>query len=89
MWKHWKFGLWINAEYMTEEYRAQYEGTDEIPKVIQLFAQHDTWIDKFKPSRSDLLFTLDIEQIMDFIEEKDKDIYNESYTFNKLKLMLK
>lgn len=89
MWKHWKFGLWVNSKYMSEQYITQYKGTNEMPKVIQLFAQHDTWIDKFKPSRSALLFELDAEQFQNFIDKKDKNVYGESYTFNQMKTMLK
>ena len=40
--KHWKFGLWINET----------EGGSG--KNAELFAQYDTCIDKFKPSRSPL-----------------------------------
>jgi hypothetical protein len=48
VWKHWKFGMWIFSDYLTKE-----ENKDEYP-FIQIFAQYDTQIDKFKPSRSDL-----------------------------------
>lgn len=95
MWKHWKFGLWLNENYMLEEELCKVKEMHENgeygkePKVIQLFAQHDTWIDKFKPSRSALLFKLDAEDINNFINKKDKNIYGESYTFNNLKTMLK
>lgn len=88
MWKHWKFGLWIDSNVMDELTIEEYKGCDNAPKVIQLFAQHDTWIDKFKPSRSDLLFTLDGEQFDKYINENDKNIHGESYTFNRLKDML-
>ena len=54
---HWKFGLWIHAEYLDDEYREKEKELtyDEYYKVVQLFAQYDTAIDKFKPSRSDFL----------------------------------
>lgn len=78
MWKHWKFGLWLHSEYMS----------DKDNKVIQLFAQHDTWIDKFKPSRSALLFELNASEFDNFLNNNDKNIYGESYTFYRLKTML-
>lgn len=61
LWKHWKFGLWINSEYLDDEYREKEKDMtwDEKYKVVQLFAQYDTQIDKFKPSRSSLLVQYD------------------------------
>lgn len=47
--KHWKFGMWINAENISEEINHE---DDKL--IVQFFAQYDTQIDKFKPSRSDL-----------------------------------
>lgn len=94
MWKHWKFGLWLNENYMSEEelnkVKEMHENGEygKEPKVISLFAQHDTWIDKFKPSRSALLFTLDAEDINKFLNGNDKNIYGKSYTFDNLKRML-
>lgn len=54
---HWKFGLWINSEYLNDEFREKEEDLryDELYKVVQLFAQYDTCIDKFKPSYSEFL----------------------------------
>lgn len=48
LWKHWKFGMWIFSEYLDKE-----ENKDEYP-FVEVFAQYDTQIDKFKPSRSNL-----------------------------------
>ena len=61
VWKHWKFGMWINSEYLEEKYREDEKDMkyDELYKVVQIFAQHDTWIDKFKPSRSALCVQYD------------------------------
>lgn len=57
--KHWKFGMWVNAEYLDEEERKrilkEYPDEEKNFKVLQLFAQYDTCIDKFKPSCSELL----------------------------------
>lgn len=66
--KHWKFGLWLNEEYLNEE-----SSTDK--PVIQLFAQYDTQIDKFKPSRSNILFELDKESTVEFMNNKHKVFY--------------
>ena len=52
--KHWKFGMWINAENISEEINHE----DDKP-IVRFFAQYDTQIDKFKPSRSDLCVTYD------------------------------
>ena len=56
VWKHWKFGMWINSEYLEEKYREEEKNMkyEEYYKIVQIFAQYDTWIDKFKPSRSSL-----------------------------------
>lgn len=56
VWKHWKFGMWVSSEYLDEKYREEEKGRtyDERYEVVQLFAQYDTQIDKFKPSRSAL-----------------------------------
>lgn len=49
VWKHWKFGMWVSSEVldMPEEER---KGC----ALVEIFAQYDTQIDKFKPSRSSL-----------------------------------
>lgn len=54
--KHWKFGMWIAAESLEESYREKEKDLpyDEQYNIVQLFAQYDTIIDKFKPSRSSL-----------------------------------
>lgn len=49
LWKHWKFGMWIFSEYLDKSE----EEKDKYP-FISIFAQYDTQIDKFKPSRSKL-----------------------------------
>jgi hypothetical protein len=57
--KHWKFGMWITSEYLEESYREKEKDLsyDNQYNVVQLFAQYDTNIDKFKPSRSSLCIT--------------------------------
>lgn len=88
MWKHWKFGLWVNAEYMTKEdfdkadKRHENADYDNDPKVIQLFAQYDTQINKFKPSRSALLFEVDNVQLNEYLND------NHEYLFYQLNDML-
>lgn len=57
VWKHWKFGMWVNSEYLEDKYRE--EESEYFYKVVQIFAQHDTLIDKFKPSRSSLCVSYD------------------------------
>ena len=46
VWKHWKFGMWVNTDLSNED-KKNYP-------VASIFAQYDTQIDKFKPSRSEL-----------------------------------
>lgn len=56
VWKHWQFGMWIRSEYLEDKYREEEKSMacEDYYKVVQIFAQHDTWIDKFKPSRCSL-----------------------------------
>lgn len=78
IWRKWKFGLWIHQENMTEEAITEMKQKrdsgelkyGEEPKVIQIFAQYETNIDKFKPSRSALCVEYDAEQVQDLIDEK-------------------
>lgn len=49
----WKFGMWINSEYLDEENRKDEPKTyGEGYKVVSIFAQYEKDIDKFKPSAS-------------------------------------
>lgn len=95
--RKWKFGLWVNAEEMSEEKMKEVKeqikngelSYDHQPKVIQLFAQYETQIDKFKPSRSELCVEYDAEQIDNFLNKRDLNVYGQPYTFNGLKDMLR
>ena len=51
VWKKWKFGIWINSENKT--------------KTVQLFVQYEDFIDKFKPSSSDIVKTFSLEDLED------------------------
>lgn len=68
VWKHWKFGMWINSELLeaSEEDKKKY-------KLISVFAQYDTQIDKFKPSRSELLVEFNAKDWNE--EEPDNGLY--------------
>ena len=82
LWKHWKFGMWIFADNLKpEELEANKEHPAHMqPKVVSVFAQYDTQIDKFKPSRSDLCWE---------IEARDwEDTLNAPYGFWELEAML-
>lgn len=61
VWKHWKFGMWVFADELAPEKLE--ENKDKPlhmqPKVVSVFAQYDTQIDKFKPTRSDLCWEVD------------------------------
>ena len=84
MWRHWLFGLWVHEEYMTDEevekLKKKHEdgNYDMDPKAVSLFAQYDTQIDKFKPSRSSLCFEMDAEDVLDERE----------FRYNELESML-
>lgn len=69
MWKHWKFGLWCDDKYFNEEYVNEYKTKYNIKEsdmnVIQLFAQYDKNIDKFKPTRSALCVSFSLEDFKD------------------------
>lgn len=53
VWKHWKFGMWINSDALKSD------KNDKI--VVSVFCQHDHNIDKFKPSRSELCVKFTVE----------------------------
>lgn len=54
--RHWKFGMWINSEFLDEKYLKEYCEKNNCKEsdlpIVQIFAQYETCIDKFKPSRS-------------------------------------
>ena len=74
VWKHWKFGMWINS-HMPEEDRKKHP-------LVQIFAQYDTQIDKFKPSRSALCVEFKTWEVSEKYRE------NTPYWYIRLKDML-
>lgn len=71
VWKHWKFGMWISSEYLEEKYREEEKNMkyEDYYKVVRIFAQYDTQIDKFKPSRSALCVEYDAEDWEDRLDK--------------------
>ena len=67
VWKHWKFGMWINSDALNynEEDKKKYD-------IVSVFAQYDTCIDKFKPTRSELCVEFKAEDWNE--EEKDNGL---------------
>ena len=63
--KQWKFGMWVNAEYIGDKQHSK-------EPVIQFFAQWEKDIDKFKPSRSEICVTIKSYQ---FNDNGDIDFY--------------
>lgn len=64
VWRHWKFGMWINGDCVSGWYRylsEQKYGKSDVWNFVQIFCQHDHCIDKFKPSASDLCISYDID----------------------------
>lgn len=99
MWHKWRFGLWVHSEYMTEESinntKTKRDNGEIVygqePKAIQLFAQYETNIDKFKPSRSALLVEYDAESLLDKLKtQKEPPKYNPNFNpFYEIENMLK
>lgn len=54
--RHWRFGMWIHTD-IKDAKGNQYE------PILQIFAQWDNMIDKFKPTRSALLVNYTTEQL--------------------------
>lgn len=60
-WPGWRFGIWLHGQDLVGD-------AEDDAKVIQLFCQHDTAIDKFKPSASDLLVEIERHELFDMLE---------------------
>lgn len=65
--KHWKFGMWINAENLIENNEEGNEIKEE--PAVRFFCQWDTNIDKFKPSASSLCETITNKEFNSDIED--------------------
>lgn len=59
--KNWKFGMWIDTS---------------IDNAVQVFAQNEMWIDKFKPSRSIFLENISKTTLKRVARNKDSAEYN-------------
>jgi len=58
--KHWKFGIWIN--YISKENNGKDACDGSKMKqgyLIEIFGQHEDYIDKFKPSYSPIKYSID------------------------------
>lgn len=84
VWRHWKFGMWINSEFLEEQYREEEKNLpyNQLYKVVQIFAQYDTQIDKFKPSASALCVSYNAYEWEKHIDGSYK------YPWNQLESML-
>lgn len=60
VWPGWRFGIWLHGEELL------CDSGDEA-RVIQLFCQHDTQVDKFKPSASDMLVEIYKGELLDML----------------------
>lgn len=72
VWSGFKFGMWIHSEYATREGRKKAQ--DEYPEsykheddfhVVELFCQHEDWLDKFKPSRSSMRINITVSELVE------------------------
>lgn len=59
--KNWKFGMWIDTS---------------IDNAVQVFAQNEMWIDKFKPSRSIFLENISKKNLKRVARNEDSAEYN-------------
>lgn len=82
LWKNWKFGMWVNSQYLDRIGEVDENGKPLDFKLVQLFAQYETQINKFKPSRSELCVEYDADSWNE--EKKDNGLY-----FYELEKMLK
>lgn len=57
--KHFKFGMWVDAASVEKHENDTDKRPEDRRKAARIFAQYDTCIDKFKPSRSDLCVEYD------------------------------
>lgn len=57
VWPGWLFGLWVNGEHLLDD-------SDGKCRVLSLFCQHESQVDKFKPSASDLLLEFDKSDVL-------------------------
>ena len=62
VWPGWKFGIWIHSEHLLDE------GCGE-RAVVELFCQHESAIDKFKPSASDMRVEIDAANIASMLRD--------------------
>ena len=76
VWKHWKFGMWVSSEVLDTP---KDEWKDR--SLVKVFAQYDTQIDKFKPSRSNLCVSFSPHQW-------NGSDFKEPFWFWELKTML-
>lgn len=68
----WKFGLWID------------EGAKDEDKMVSIFAQHESNIDKFKPSRSALCEEYTKDEFENILEN-DLDLFSVKEMINFIK----
>ena len=62
VWPGWKFGIWLDGLSLIGD-------AEDDAKVIRLFCQHETAIDKFKPSASDLLVEIERHELLTMLED--------------------
>ena len=73
---HWRFGMWIYTG-VKDSNGNQYE------PILQIFAQWDNMIDKFKPTRSALLVSFTTEQL------NEDNMSNELYRLGEMLHMMR
>ena len=67
----WIFGIWIEGQLLlTDEYEKDAEVTSKT-SVIELFCQHTTLIDKFKPSRSPVVAKITLQDMQSMLKGEE------------------
>lgn len=77
----WKFGVWLTK---FKERKPKNENTPGDYINIQIFAQNELWIDKFKPTRSYFSEELNVHWGKTYDEENDVYVTNEVLTDEKI-----
>lgn len=59
----WLFGVWLEGQLLADERVTEMDDVEDDTPVVQLFCQHKSVIDKFKPSRSPVLVKVTLRDL--------------------------
>lgn len=67
--KDYRFGMWIDSDRLDNDSTyTDHEGHTRIRPVVQFFAQHKDYIDKFKPSASDISIDINKTSVKELLD---------------------